>query len=351
MPIAQAVQIRHTETRDAFGLPLEGAGEPITARVARSVIEELHLMRQVMGDFADTGAFASLERGTLSALGRIAAVIRRGGAMPWNPLRLSPGAPHVGPFVRRLRIGVFPTAANPLHWMHLLSGLEVMARFHLDKIIYVIAGTDPRKQFLAPEGVRHRMAVEVLKIFHPLFAYSPIACGDSRPGEEWFFELLALNPRQPIDAYYIAGGDHFHRLQPRTGSPDTIERLERGILERADGLDIRMQKLSVVFLERGEPKEDVMTFLDVHWVSRLPFRASSTSIREAIEGRCPMDTLALLPFTALDFIRADNLYCPSRTLRGRNGSASMHAPAGCSHRREECVRFLKSLRRRFALTA
>ena len=42
---------------------------------------------------------------------------------------------------RPLRIGVYPLAANPLHWGHVLVGLTAMGIMGLDKIIFLIANT------------------------------------------------------------------------------------------------------------------------------------------------------------------------------------------------------------------
>ena len=67
------------------------------------------------------------------------------------------------------RIGFYPVAANPFHWAHLLIGLSALTEFKLDKVIFVIAGFDPRKPDLVPVAIRHAMGKEVLKIFRSLF--------------------------------------------------------------------------------------------------------------------------------------------------------------------------------------
>jgi hypothetical protein len=51
---------------------------------------------------------------------------------------------------------------------------------------------------------------------------SPIALGATASGEENFFNILGMNPHQRIHAYYLAGGDHYHRYHPGAGQPDTI---------------------------------------------------------------------------------------------------------------------------------
>ena len=83
------------------------------------------------------------------------------------------------PLIRRtLRLGIYPVAANPFHWAHLLIGLSALVRFRLDKIIYVIPGSDPRKPALAAAEIRHLIGEEVIKIFAP------------------FFEIFILCPRE-----------------------------------------------------------------------------------------------------------------------------------------------------------
>jgi hypothetical protein len=74
--------------------------------------------------------------------------------------------------------------------------------------------------------IRHRKAQNVLGLFTPLFAYSPIALDNSLDGEANVFRILQLNPRQRVDAFYIAGTDHYYRYNPETGKPDTIQKLE-----------------------------------------------------------------------------------------------------------------------------
>jgi len=77
--------------------------------------------------------------------------------------------------------------------------------------------------------IRHRMAQNLLGLFTPLSAYSPIALDNSLDGEANVFRILQLNQRQRVDAYYIAGTDHYYRYNPETRKPDTIQKLENGV--------------------------------------------------------------------------------------------------------------------------
>ncbi len=276
-------------------------------RVTGNVLAELGRMRTTLGPSARSSDFALLEDTAVTALSRIGRQIVKGRIRPW--IAADAGA-STSLLPRAPRLGIFPTAANPFHWAHLLAGLSVMERFALDKVIYVIAGNDSRKPHLAPEPQRHAMAQEVLELFQPLFAYSPVALGTDSCGEENLFTLLGQAPFQRVHAFYIAGSDHYHRYRPGTRNPDTIERIEQGISIHLHGFDPRRHRVSVVFLQRGAVDRDVVTWLDVRRVGGLPVQASSTEIRDALaEGRgSGRVVLSTLPFAALLSIRRHNLY-------------------------------------------
>jgi nicotinic acid mononucleotide adenylyltransferase len=208
---------------------------------------------------------------------------------------------------RELRLGIFPTAANPIHWAHLLGGLVAMDRFHLDKVIFVIAG-DHSKLEMASEDARHSMAKQVLALFDPLFEYSSIARGTIVSGEENLFKILGLNPTQAIHAFYIAGGDHYHRIDPASRLPDTIQKLEDGIISRLHGFNERLHRVSAVFLDRKSEERDIPTLLDVRHVGKLAVQTSSTAIRMALEDQRRRRDLYTLPFTGLASICHNNLY-------------------------------------------
>lgn len=208
------------------------------------------------------------------------------------------------------RIGFYPVAANPFHWAHLLIGLSAITEFKLDKVIFLIAGFDPRKPDLVPVAIRHAMGKEVLKIFDPLFVYSSIAVGNDVDGESNLFRLLSLNPEQRIEAFYIAGGDHYHRINPKNNLPDTIQKMENNIMNTSYRSNANFYRVSAIFIERGERERQVDTFVPVYFLPAMPFEASSTMIREALQGDHKREALALLPFTAYNYISKFELYFP-----------------------------------------
>lgn len=282
--------------------------EDLIALVVRNVMSEIHSMKGVLGRSANVVDFVNLEKSAIASLTSIKRLIVEGWIEPLIGIRHSLECGLPARQGREVRIGVFPTAANPLHWAHLLGGLVVMERFHLDKVIFVIAGQDSRKPEMAPAKVRHSMAKEVLHLFNPFFEYSPIALGTTSSGEENLFKILKMNPAQAIHAFYIAGGDHYHRFDPASGSPDTIQRLEEGMAVKSFGFDARLHRVSPVFLHRVNEERVIPTFLDVHRVGTLPLQTSSTEIRWALEDRGRWGKLSALPYVALASICGNGLY-------------------------------------------
>ena len=232
-------------------------GSTPTARLAtqalRYACSEIGLMEGVLRPWVDPLAVQRLRDMVYSVLTTVATLASQGKVHPMPRLRLGPEDPPGARIKRRLRLGVFPISANPLHWMHLGAGLLAIAKLHLDSVVYIIAGDDPRKPGLLRADVRHPIAQEMLRPFAPFFRYSPIALGSDLPGEENLFRLLSLNPDQPIDAHYLAGSDHYQRLCPTSGAPDTIQRLEDGVRNRIYGYRPGVHSVSAAFLDRGIP--------------------------------------------------------------------------------------------------
>ncbi len=290
--------------------------EALVAPLAGHVDRELLLMQEALEPKGKVEDFQAIRQRLVPCLERLTELLQAGKIQPWRAVRLSPYEPELPrPDERPLRLGFFPTAANPLHWMHLIGGLLAIARFQLDKVIYLIAGSDSRKTNLLPAATRHLMAARVLKAFSPFLTYTPISLESSFPGEVNAFRLLQLNARQSIQAYYMAGTDHCRRFDPVTGEPDTLQRLEDGVREKLYDFDERTHSLSVIFLDRGNPAPSVDTFLDVHRIDRLPLHVSSTGIRDALCGRCPPRLLAGVPFTVFSTACALELYDAPRSLR------------------------------------
>jgi nicotinic acid mononucleotide adenylyltransferase len=222
-------------------------------------------------------------------------------------------------FSRVFRIGVFPVSADPFHWAHLLIGLSAIARFKLNKIVYVISGCDARKPEITSPTIRHPMGRSILNLFTPLFDYSSAALEGDLDGESSLFKILASHQARRINAFYIAGADHCRRFDPGTGGPDTVQKMEEHVRRKTYGFDRKKHRISMIFVKRGVAKCSVDTRLDVSCMPGVPFEASSSAIRRALAGREKIDRFALLPYTAYLYIRALGLYASERQVEPSHG--------------------------------
>ncbi|MCX8044752.1 MAG: hypothetical protein N3B18_11600 [Desulfobacterota bacterium] len=233
------------------------------------------------------------------------------------------GTPH------KVRIGFYPVAADPFHWGHLLAGLNAIVHLKLDKVIYLIAGNDARKPGMTPAAIRHPMSQDVLRCFKPLFEYSPIAYDRDCDGEQGLFYFLKLNPRQPMDIWYLAGSDHYRRHYPGTHYPDTVQKLEDHIEKRLCGYNGAVHSIAVGFVRRGHTENRfVDTFLPVQFLPEIPIQVSSSMIREALQKNYNPKVLALVPYAAYIDIMIFDLYGAVDAGRRRSTGIVTRIPFG-----------------------
>lgn len=240
-------------------------------------------------------------------LGAVAELAKFGQIYPFRQLALSECDAPVPTDERPLRVGVYPLAANPMHWGHILVALTAMASIRLDKVVFIIAGADGRKPSMLSADTRHRLGRSVIEMFCPLFAYSPLALDTDLDGETNFGRLLRLNSYLRVDAFYIAGADHYRRTTPE-GDADTIAKLER-VFEKQGG-NLR-HTISAVFVGRngaGREVGKVDTFLDVHFLPPIPLSLSSTAVRRALCREDLCEASVSLPYSCLLEIRRGRLY-------------------------------------------
>ncbi len=276
--------------------------------IRERLLSELGLMAQQLGMQTGDEPFAAIYRTAAEHLFDIEDLCCDGDIDPRAWVRTCQDDEPCQPYPRRLRVGLYPIAANPLHWGHVLIGLRAMARLELDKVVYVISGRDNRKPGMGSADLRYVMARDILKLFGPLFACSSLARYSGCDGETNLFRFLKLNRQQPMDMFYIAGGDHCRRFYPGTEYPDTLAKLEMHRAARIFSYTPALHAVSAAFIQRCSHDAAAETSLDVHFLDALPCAASSTMIRAALDGAGPLSDLAILPYSAYVDIRSLNLY-------------------------------------------
>lgn len=299
---------RFDEARSLWAAPQDrttdvsvDAYSPAVARLSLSVESQLAAMAATPGNEGDP-LFTTIARKAQGFIKAIDGHIKSGAIDPSVSIRTSQ-ADGAKPLVdRQLRVGVYPVAGDPLHWGHLLIGLQAIAELKLDKVVFVMAGDDARKPDMTKAAVRHPLGRAVLETFAPFFDYSAIAVGTEYDGETNIFRVLKLNPDQMINAYYMVGDDHY-KLKNASGGDDTIPKLEKNRLKPELGYDAKVHDMSVAFIERetkAETRASIPSSLEVQFLPEVEFEASSTAVRK--HGR-----YALMPYSAYDYVRRHKL--------------------------------------------
>ena len=248
---------------------------------ARTVAEADAVILETVADEADR-ALASIQK-------RLDA----GEIDPSLDLRVDPNGAPVAAHARPLKVGVYPVAADPFHWGHLIVALRAVGDLSVDKVVFVLAGDDPRKPTMTPVLDRHPMGREVLEGFAPFFAYSPIAVGTQFDGETNIFRMLALNRKQRMKAFYLVGGDHY-RLTDKNGNDDTLPKIEKRLKDPSAGHDPVRHSVEAAFIAREGMDTHVPTSLNVHFLPNMSFEASSTLVRGGKH--------ALMPYAAYEYV-------------------------------------------------
>jgi hypothetical protein len=270
-----------------FPLPEGSPAAQVRVRVRAQLLSAARELADPEHDLLGTVA-----READRALARIQLRLDAGEIDPNRTVRLSESDPEPEDGAHA-RIGVYPVAADPFQWGHLLIALRAVGDLGLDKVVFVLAGDQTNKPNMTPVDPRHSMGRDVLAVFAPFFTYSPIAVGTNLDGETNIFRILALNPDRRVDAWYMVGDDHY-RLVDKNGNPDTLPKLERNFASEM-GHSPTLHALKVAFIKREQPADEVPTSLEVRFLDHVGFDASSTDVRG---GRH-----SLMPFAAYDFAR------------------------------------------------
>jgi hypothetical protein len=285
--LPEALQSLFAQLDASYPLPPGGPTAAVRARLRADLLSSARELAE-----PEAGLLEAVARESDRALARIQRRLDAGEIDPTRGLRLSESDPESAS-TGHARVAVYPVAADPFQWGHLLIALRAVGDLGVDKVVFVLAGDDPRKPTMTPVETRHPMGREVLALFEPFFAYSPIAVGTTLDGETNIFRILALNPERRIDAWYMVGDDHY-RLVDKKGNPDTLPKLERNYASEM-GHSPTLHALKVAFIKREQPADEVPTSLEVRFLDHVGFDASSTQVRG---GRH-----TLMPFSAYDFAR------------------------------------------------
>jgi hypothetical protein len=260
---------------------------PVRDKV-RSELESMsHFARNVEVD----AALKRLGDTAESLLQSIDREIREGVIRPWSFLRLSANAPFPPLVGSPLNVGVYPLAADPLEWGHILAALATLAVAKLDRIVFIVidgGGGEPQR---LPLETRRTVARDVLGRFSPLLLYSPMR---TEPGEgciEAFFRFLSINERQPMGMHLLCGsptgGD---AAVPCT---EVTRGMEEAMLHGLHGYDSWTHPISLVHI--GEMKKDDLP------PSSFP-RAFVTVPRFAVRPGNAQAILASIPYSGFRHI-------------------------------------------------
>lgn len=283
----------------------------IAGFVAARLVRQLDGTATALGATLDEPPYAWIRPRIESLLTRIGEHLDAGISRPDDRARARVDEAPRAPLNRRLRLGVFPVSANPLHWGHVLFSLEAIAALGLDQVVFIIQGRDPRKaELAATEDHRHRLARDVLQLLQPLAICSDLGLGNSLPGEDNVFRLLRLNSHRRVDAWYMAGCDHFRCLDG-AGDPATLARLEANLARRQPAFDHSRHRLRVLFARRTcQGPCDVGTALTIRFLPEV-LLASSTAVRRG--------DLSLVPWAVVEYLLRNRDYALALGLQGPGG--------------------------------
>ena len=263
---------------------------------------ELDRMSLFVGDIESQTALAGVRTLANALLKKIERGIGEGAILPWSFLRLSDTAPYPPLVGCAPNVGVFPLAANPLQWCHVLAALAAMATLKLDHVVFLIIDEDPHASALLPSETRHAMTADVLARFSPLLQYSPLRCtkGDGRVGA--FLRFLQINQRQPMKMHLLCG------CAPDVPCEGLDRELSDAMHDPAYGYDSWTHPVSLVFFSgTGERKAPPTPFPSA--VVKLPL--SDAPLREppvSLAGGDGRASLASIPYSGFRHLRRHGMH-------------------------------------------
>lgn len=291
--------------------------EEITNNILNKIKEQFDKIYSIEGINKETDLLEKFEERLI----QISNLVESGEINPNVDIKVTPDEEKKEVINQTLKIGVFCTAGNPMHWAHIITALDAVVMHKLDKIIFVIQGEDDWKPDLVPVDIRYPMNKEILELFSPLFKFTDIAnIADEEGklklrGEYNFFRILKLNKNQKIDGFYLVGSDHLHRYVVIDGvkRKDTIGCLEDNVSEKVYNFNQDIHSITVLFIARNIEEFDIKRAdvgdSTINLVKLIPTTAtSSTSIRNALDGTGDIQALEFLPYVTYERIKNNKLY-------------------------------------------
>jgi hypothetical protein len=207
IPTARLIHVQPAAARHPTRYGAVADMEPTIRGIEVALLTEFACMSRILRHSSRSKRLEEIHGLLEAALQEIQHLILEGGIQPWKRLHLSKNELEPEPCRDPVRVGVYPLAGNPLHWGDILSGLTVMAKARLDKVVYVIVDDGEKNADLLPAETRRAASRDVLAIFDPLLVHSNMAGGHFDPIKD-ISSLYALNPNQKLDVYYVACTGH-----------------------------------------------------------------------------------------------------------------------------------------------
>ncbi|MFA5867500.1 MAG: nicotinate-nucleotide adenylyltransferase [Actinomycetota bacterium] len=189
------------------------------------------------------------------------------------------------------RLGLMGGSFNPIHYGHLTAAEEAIARFNLDKIIFIPCGKPPHKDVSALAPAEDRYLMTAIAIANdPRFEVSRYEI--DKPGPSYTIDTMRHFKEELPDTefYFITGADAALELDTWR-EPEQIYKY--GHLIGATRPGYTVDKAPAV-AER------------VIWMEIPALGVSSTDIRQRLRDNLPVTNL--LPAGVLEYIKSRSLY-------------------------------------------
>jgi nicotinate-nucleotide adenylyltransferase len=189
------------------------------------------------------------------------------------------------------RLGLMGGSFNPIHNGHLAAAEEAIAKFNLDKVIFIPCGQPPHKDENALASAEDRYLMTAIAIANdPRFTVSRYEI--DKPGASYTVDTMRHYKEETPDAelYFITGADSVQELETWR-EPERI--YDYGYLIGATRPGYTVDRAPKV-AER------------VIWMEIPALDISATEIRRRLRENLPVTNL--MPAGVLEYIRSRRLY-------------------------------------------